>query len=451
MKKYLVVDTNVWLLEPNFYEYYKDEIIVVPQTVIEELDSKKSGFGNLAINARKTSKVLDKVSELYQNTEEEKDFVNVELNGHKYKFKLSDLYAFGDFEELPLDLKVNDNKIIANALLLKDDSDLVDVSVLSNDCNVRCKVGLLYNEFKVKAIPFDKGAVENVNEYYSMECPSVTDEQLSKFYSKNLKCKDLKMQNSYINMPVYLQHKKIDGSIEEIMAYVGKEETITPIEELNENKKKRCNIYKIKTIDPINRGQKQLVRAIKDENIKIVSCFGRTGSGKSLVSLATAMQLQSDGDFAKIHLIKAYQPIGNTVGMLKGSLEDKIAPIKASFEDCLEVLGSMDLEKMEQMGIMTFSTPEFERGRTRHSTLVIVDEAQNMSPLEIKTLITRCGQSSKIVLLGDLKQIDNKFLTESFNGLAHATDKLTGQDFFSVVYLDKSERADFLNIVDELL
>lgn len=448
--KYIVADTNVWLLDPNFFEAYEENIVVIPQTVIEEIDTKKGSYGNLGINARRTSKVLDKISDAYQKGNVH-NYVEVELNGKKYKFKLTDIYMFEPItNNIPLDLKINDNRIIANALLLKEVVD-EDVEILSNDCNVRCKVGLLYNEYNVKANMFDVGKVENINEYYHMECPVINDKLLSELYSDTLTCKKLGIKDYYINMPLYLQYDNGE-SIEEILAYVGDKGKVITIENQNESsKKKRCNVYRIKTIEPVNRGQKQLVRAIKDDKIKIVSCFGRTGSGKSLVSLATAMQLQSDGDFAKIHLIKAYQPIGNSVGMLKGSLEDKVKPIKQSFEDCLEVLGSMDLEKMEQMGIMTFSTPEFERGRTRHSTLIIVDEAQNMSPLEIKTLITRCGESSKVILLGDLKQIDNKFLTEGFNGLAHTTDRLTGQDFFSVVYLDKSERADFLNIVDDLL
>lgn len=450
--KYIIADTNVWLLDPNFYEFYKGDVIVVPQTVIEEIDTKKCSYGNLGINARKTSKILDKISDAYQNSEVN-NFVEIKINENKYHFKLSDLHMFNNKNvlDIPLDLKMNDNRIIANALLLKLDNKDIEVEVLSNDCNVRCKVGLLYKTHQVKAKMFDEGKVENINEYYHMESPKITDKLLSELYSNSLTCKKLNVKNYHINMPLYLQYENDNGELEEILAYVGDDGKVIPIEGEVKGKKKRCNIYRIKTIEPINRGQKQLVRAIKDEKTKVVSCFGRTGSGKTLISLATALQLQSDGDFAKIHLIKAYQPIGNSVGMLRGTLSDKVAPIKTSFEDCLEILGSMDLEKMEQLGIMSFSTPEFERGRTRHSTLVIVDEAQNMSPIEIKTLITRCGQSSKIVLLGDLKQIDNKFLTEGFNGLAHATDKLTGQDFFSVVYLDKSERADFLNIVDDLL
>lgn len=444
--KFLVVDTNVWLLEPNFYEVYKNDVIVIPQTVIEEIDTKKGCYGNLGINARKASKVIDLIANKYQESVNV-DYVEVEINEEMYKFKLSDLYMFGDkfdVSSIPLDLNINDNKIIANAIMLTSWVK-EDVEVISNDCNVRCKVGLLFNKFKVKASLFEEGKVENINEYYSMCSPNIDDSSLSKLYEGKLKCKDLKIKDFHVNMPLYLNYNG-----EEILAYVSRDSSIIPIESENKTKK-RCNVYKIKTIEPINRGQKQLVRAIKDNNIKIVSCFGKSGSGKSIISLATALQEQSEGKYAKIHLVKAYQPVGNSVGMLKGTLEDKVKPIKASFEDSLEVIGSMDLDKMEQLGVMSFSTPEFERGRTRHSSLVIVDEAQNMTPLEVKMLITRCGESSKIILLGDLRQVDNDYLTESFNGLAHATDRLTGQDFFSVIYLDKSERADFLNTVDDLL
>lgn len=170
----------------------------------------------------------------------------------------------------------------------------------------------------------------------------------------------------------------------------------------------------------------------------------------TLIALATALKLVEDGEYAHIKLIKPYVSLGNTVGLLRGTLEDKVSPIKESFNSALECMG-LDLDELEHRGTMSFAVTEYERGKTYVSSLVIIDEAQNLSSVEIKSLITRCGESSKVILLGDTKQIDSLYLSENYNGLSYVIDRLNGQDFFGAMYLNKSERAKFIDIVDDLL
>lgn len=432
---YIVADTNIWLLNPNFYEQFSDCIVVIPQTVIEELDSKKSSFGVLGLNARQSLKKIGEISKRYQTTEEF-DFINID----NFKFKIvnttCDVNIWCDLD----DNRSNDNKIIASAFDLSKNKK-VAVSLLSNDCNVRTKTSLFYKKYNVKSLELVDGEVKTSN-YYHVENVEVDDETLSRLYSGTLNVSDLNLNVNTINTPLYFHNNN-----ETILAVIKSKGIILP---LKQGKKNSCfNLYG--GIKPLNDCQKQFVNMIKDNSIKIVGCIGKTGSGKSLLALSTALQLVlEDGEYSHIKLIKPYVSLSNTVGLLKGSLDEKVSPIKESFNSALECMG-LDLEELEHRGLVSFNVPEYERGKTYVASIVIIDEAQNLSSMEIKSLITRCGESSKVILLGDTKQIDSLYLSENYNGLSYVVDRLNGQDFFGAIYLNKSERAKFIDTVDDLL
>lgn len=430
MKKFIVADTNIWLLNPNWYESFKEEVIVIPQIVIEELDGKKSSYGVLGLNARQSIKKISKVAEKY----EELFYDHIPLDGYKFMI----MSTPKDFC-LDLDLTINDNKIIACAFFLGDNIEN-EVILLSNDCNVRTKTSLYYQKYHVKSKELIEGEV-SVSDYYHVENINATDDMLNELYNGNLTTNDLQLCCNVINTPLYFRHRE-----DTILATIKSGGKIVPLQNTKKN-----NFYDIGgKIKPVNEYQKQLVNLIKDDGIKIVGCIGRSGSGKSLIALATALKLVDDGVYSHVKLIKPYVSLGNTVGYLKGDLSSKLDPIKQSFNSALECIGT-DIETLEDRGIVTFSTLEFERGKTYHSTLVIVDECQNLTNMEIKSLITRCGASSKIVLLGDTKQIDSLYLSENYNGLSYVVDRLNGQEFFATIFLNKSERAEFINVVDDLL
>ncbi len=229
---YIVADTNIWLLNPNFYEQFSDCIVVIPQTVIEELDSKKSSFG--VYLKRKEQKLEMHKMEAYQK-------------------------AYRDYH------------------------------------------------------------VENVE---------ADDEILSRLYSGTLNVSDLNLNVNTINTPLYFHNNN-----ETILAVIKSKGVILP---LKQGKKNSCfNLYG--GIKPLNDCQKQFVNMIKDTSIKIVGCIGKTGSGKSLLALSTALQLVlEDGEYSHIKLIKPYVSLSNTVGLLKGSLDEKVSPIKESFNSALE-------------------------------------------------------------------------------------------------------------------
>lgn len=453
--RYIVADTNIWLLNPRWFENYsKDDcIFVLPQVVIEELDGKKNSPGVLGLNARKSIKFIGGIAKEYENESLNKS--GIVIVEDKYKFRISQTYKTG-----LLDLSINDNKIISVAIRIRDEEkegyipmeiceisqiplkfDSSDVVVLSNDCNVRTKASLLYKDLKITSEAFDEGVV-NINDYYHVERFEIEDpEIINKLYEKSLSVGDLKgIVNTSIHTPIYIGYEG-----QTILAKVCEDGIVKPIEN-----NKRTSCYDIVGIKPVNDGQKQLVHMIKNNDVKIVACMGISGGGKTLISVSTALKLLDDGVYSHIRLIRPYVALGNTVGYLKGDLEDKIEPIKQVFVSIMEMVGK-NMEEMEHAGLVSFAVPEFERGCTYHNTIVIIDECQNLTSMEIKSLITRCGESSKVILLGDTKQVDSLYLSEGYNGLSYVMDKLSGQSFFGGIYLDKSERANFINIVDELL
>ena len=437
MERYIVADTNIWLLNPNWYEEYNGSVIVVPRVVIEELDKKKNSPGMLGLNARMSCKIIGRVAEKYETFDE----VECVVLDDKYKFSIEAHYFDTPKKLLDVELS-NDNKIIATAIYVKHRTKVEDVILLSNDCNVRAKTALLYSHCGVKAREY-KQENSRVSDYYSVERFKIEDDDIiSKLYNNSLlACELTGINNTSIHTPIYLDY---NGEV--ILGVINKNGVVEPLQT-----NKKSNPYElVGDIKPLNEGQIQFINMMKNPEIKVVGCIGRSGSGKSLLALAAALRLFEDGQFSHIKLIKPYVSLGNTVGYLKGTLEDKIEPIKASFITVFELLG-YSLESLEHQGSVDFSVPEFERGQTYHNTIVIIDECQNLTNVEIKSLITRCSESSKVILLGDTKQIDSLYLSESYNGLSYVIDKLSGQDFFGGIYLWKSERANFINIVDDLL
>lgn len=434
-KSIIVADTNIWLLNPTWYEGYKGSLIVIPQTVIEELDGKKNSPGVLGLNARRSCKTIGEIAVMYEN-----DLMtyNEVVRYDGYDFLIDNYDANANYG---LDLTINDNKIISVAFTLKQANKDSDVTLLSNDCNVRTKVSVQYSKHHVKASEYTEGQV-NTAEYYNVERVSVSDDSLiEKLYQGKLTVNDLNLKSNAIHTPVYIEYDD-----KTILATVGECDLVKPI-----NGESTKHIYGlVGDIKPLNDGQRQFVYMLKNQDIKVMACIGKSGSGKSLLSLAGALRLIEDGEYSHIKLIKPYVSLGNTVGYLKGTLEEKIDPIKQSFVTVLETLG-YNLEELEHQGTIDFSVPEFERGQTYHNTIVIIDECQNLTNVEIKSLITRCSESSKVILLGDTKQVDSLYLSESYNGLAHVMDRLMGQHFFGGMYLWKSERADFIDVVDDLL
>ena len=424
--KHYVIDTNVLLLDPAFYEHYRGSVVVIPTTVIQELDKHKSSFGALGINARLAARLVLKVAAGLRT-----GVSLVELPEGNFKLQLPPL-------SLPVGLsaQVNDDLIIATAFGLSADG--FATTVVSNDVNVCSKTLCFFSVFKVDAVQYTPDAAFKITDYYKLQGFDLTEPQQAAFFSGGLAvsavCGDL-----FPNQPLLLS-----GNAARVSKCGQQIHFI-------EKKKVLCSFKNVRGFKPKNDGQVALVDLIRSADLKILAVCGRTGSGKTLTVLATALELMKSGAYEHIKLYKPVQAMGAELGYLSGDYAEKTAPIKATFESTFEELGEQ-LQSYEESKRISFDVPVYQRGFTIKNTIIIIDEAQLFEPGVLKGLITRAHESSLVICLGDTKQAtDNRFLNENYNGLSNLINRLTGQDFFSVVYLDKSERAEHLNIVDELL
>jgi len=364
-KEYVVIDTNVPLLNDDWYKAFKDKVIVIPFTMITEIDGLKKSMDIKGIHARNMSKLINKISE--ESKDKEDGIAALEEGNfmiHLPRFSK----ANGLCAEV-LDFNINDDKIIYSAIRTKEKFPESKVTLISNDNNVRSKLLGMYKTYKVDAKPYNEDASFKIRDFYTQYEYDITDENLSKLYSEKLTVSDID-NNLFPNNPITF----ISGD-KKILARVkpnGKD--IKPVD--------KKETYKIGNFKPLNENQMHLISMALDEDIKILGIIGRTGSGKSVTSTAVALHLLDTGKVSKIKLIKPYQPLGNTIGMLKGGWSEKISPIRKTYISVFHMLGR-NLDDMEEAGLVEFTTPEFERGENYYSTALIISEAQNMNK-EIK-------------------------------------------------------------------
>ncbi len=438
MEKFYVFDTNVLMLDSRFYDLYSDGTLCIPTTVVQELDKHKGGFGNTAINTRKSIKLIGKISEAMLKCEETL-YSGVEIESVEDRtFMIIQPCKEICSEYSILSEGKNDDLIISSAILLKDSNPNAEVILVSNDANVRVKTNITSFETDVIGIMHQEDNI-STTDLYVQHWVDVSDEIIAKYWEGKLKLSDVTPETLPHNTYIYLC-----GAKGQVLGKV-KDGNIVSIDTV---RGKKGN--KIREITPAALEQYAIIDAMRDEDNRVVAIIGRSGSGKSLISTGVAVADTLAGKYSRMKVIKPYVALGNTVGYLKGTLADKLEPIKASVDGVLDMLG-VTYEYMEKNGKIEFATPEFERGVTYHNMIVIIEEAQNLTPHEIKSIATRCGETSKVVFVGDIKQVDNQYLTSTYNGMSHLVDKLTGKDYFTCVYLDKSQRADFINDLDETL
>jgi len=427
---FYVVDTNVWLLKPDFYESYRDGVVVIPTTVIQELDKHKGSFGALGTNARLAARLVSRVAAGLRCAPATGI---VELPEGKFLIKIPPAVLAPSLQGL-LDLSLNDDKIIACAIACKDLSLDDEITVVSNDVNVRSKTLVLWPVYGIDAVEFSEAGDFKIADFYKIVRIPVADETIASLYERKLLACDVS-SDLFANQPFFLNNEPVRVS--------NCGERVLPVF--------RHTFKDVRGFKTKNDGQVLLVDAMINSGAKIVACCGRTGSGKSLTVIATALELLKSGKYKKIRLFKPVQAMGAEIGFLSGDYSEKVAPIRATFASSFEELGE-DLEAYEKSQRVVFDVPVYQRGFTFESTIIIIDEAQLMEPGVLKGLITRAHESSIVICLGDTRQAtDNRFLNENYNGLSNLINRLQGQEFFSVVYLDKSERASHLNIIDELL
>ncbi len=436
MKKSIyVLDTSVFLTNANSVYAYGKNDIVVPMKVLEEIDKHKKRQDSVGSNARTIIRIFDDLREagsLYEGVSlgEEKGMLTVRpsaLNVHAY---------------LPDDLSpdVPDHKIIATAMQEREKGPDNDVTLVSRDVNMRVicdALGLPTEDYNPDQI---LEAGEEV--YTGFTEVLVNDNIIDDFYIA--KPIEIEKSNLHANQFVMLK-SNINESRTALARYDGENK---PLRMLS----KRQNFY---GISPRNREQQFAMDLLFDKTIPVVSLIGSAGTGKTLCALSAGLEqvLQTE-EYTRLIVSRPIQPLGKDIGFLPGTMEEKMAPWLTPIQDNLQFLMGNDklmLQEYLDRGTIEMEAITYIRGRSISKAFIIVDEAQNLTRHELKTIVTRIGEDSKLILTGDIEQIDNVYVDETSNGLTYAVERFKEYDLAGHVSFLKGERSAIATLAAKIL
>lgn len=436
MKKTFVLDTNVLLHNANCIESFEDNTVVLPMAVIEELDKFKKGSDEMSRNARQVIRSLDAL----RGKGKLGEGVPMENGGI-----LKIISGKSDLPKEVLEIDIPDNMIIRVAYdLFKAGEKVIFVS---KDINARLKadaLGLQAMDFEKQKINFD----ELYSGYRQELVPKEVIDEFHKNRGFNLEEHDL-FPNEFILLVDEANEKHT------ALALVKEDGLLLP---LSANSESAWNIR------PRNREQRMALELLLDDSVSIVTLVGQAGTGKTLLALAAGLQkVARQNKYEKILVSRPIMPMGRDIGYLPGSKEEKLVSWMEPIFDNLAYIMSQSKEadkkrtvldrvdKLIKDRIIELEALTYIRGRSIPEQYIIVDEAQNLTPHEVKTIVSRAGEGSKMILTGDPYQIDNPYLDSSSNGLTYAVERLKEQPIHGHVSLRKSERSKLAGIAAELL
>ena len=433
LTKTVLIDTNVLLTEVRSVLSFKKSDVAIPTIVLDEIDKHKHRQDTPGLNARITNKFLDTLRSKGSLME------GVTLGRGKGKLFVAQYSK----EFLPEGMKVedSDNKIIAVALKLISEGR--DLTVVSRDINMRVKC----DSFGIKCIDYQpEKVISSVKNLYD-GCTEITveDSVIDKFYSGVDVCLP-EDNNLHPNQFVVLK-----GTTEGRSAICRYKSDGQPLRKINKYK----NIW---GLSAKNKEQDFAMNLLFDKDVHIVSLTGPAGTGKTLLAAACGLEQvintsRGSGGYDKLIITRPVQPMGRDIGFLPGTLEEKMAPWIAPLRDNLEHLygDRMALDMQIEQGIIEIEAMTFIRGRSISNAFIIVDEAQNLTAHELKTIITRVGHGTKLILTGDVQQIDNSYVDAVSNGLTHAVEKFKQYQLSGHVTLYKGERSHLATLAAEIL
>ncbi len=429
-KKTYVLDTNVYLTDAESLRSFDNNDILIPLKILDEIDKHKKRQDTVGTQARSTIRKLDE----FRSRGNLAKGVRIEKGKGIIKVKGYNPLCLPD----DLDLEDADNQIIATALSEIEENKSRKVIVVSRDINMRVKcdaLGILSEDYQVEQV------VANSEELYSGMCELLVDDQLiEEFYEKEEVFLDKEISSSlYANQFVML----ISNSNTKKTALGKFTNSFVPL-------KKVPNMVAWNT-KPRNKEQQFALALLMDPKIPVVSLIGKAGSGKTLLALASGLEqtLGTNSPYKKIVVTKPVEPVGKDIGFLPGSLEEKMLPWLAPIQDNLQFLMGDDkitLELYQEKGQIEIEAMTFIRGRSISNAFIVIDEVQNMTQHEIKTVLTRVGEGTKIVLTGDIEQIDNMYIDATNNGLSYVVERLKEEDITGHVTLMRGERSKVATI-----
>ncbi len=465
-KRIYVLDTNVLMHDPTALFKFEEHDVYLPMQVLEELDNAKKGTSEASRNARQVSRFLNELIEAHGSNALDGGVVLQRPQGLQLRSK--DSAGRLRFQTAPTDASrgfakaMPDNQILASIMALKIDEPSTPVVLVSKDINLRIKasiVGIVNEDYEndralddfsllytgVTALP------EDFWQRHGDGLKSWTDKGRT-FYEIARNDAGDASEDWYPNQYLYLPG---DEEAELRVAKVG-DDTIT----LQIVDDFRASSHAVWGINARNREQNFALNALMDPEIDFVSLLGTAGTGKTLLALAAGLaQTMDQQRYREIIMTRATVSVGEDIGFLPGTEEEKMTPWMGALTDNLEVLthnqegGSWGRAATNDLlaSRIKIRSMNFMRGRTFLSRYLILDEAQNLTPKQMKTLITRAGPSTKIVCLGNVEQIDTPYLTETTSGLTYVVDRFKGWPHSAHVTLRRGERSRLADYASEAL
>tara|TARA_Y100000593_G_scaffold11444_1_gene20527 strand:- start:66264 stop:67601 length:1338 start_codon:yes stop_codon:yes gene_type:complete len=443
-KKIYVLDTSVYLTNAESIFSFDDNDIIIPLKVLEEVDKHKKRQDGAGLNARTIIRILDILREsgsLYEGVSLGREYGTVRARG------IETLHT----EEFPVDLnlQIPDHMIIATALSEKIDNPEKQVIMVTRDINMRVicdSLGLLCEDF------VDNKIVKSGDSIFTGHLThTIADCEIEALYANDdiyLDPSEIDLQpNQFVMLTSDLNPKKT--VLTRFSNYV------TPL--------KRVVAFKngVWGVRARNKEQAYALDLLMNPDISLVTLIGKAGSGKTLCAIAAGIQqildIPSDGKeprYTRMIVSRPVQPLGKDIGFLPGTMEEKMHPWLMPIQDNLQFLMGNDkatLEMYMENGTIEIEALTYIRGRSIANAFIIIDEAQNLTTHELKTIITRVGEGTKIVLTGDVEQIDNTYIDATTNGLTHAVEKFKETDLAGHITLSKGERSKVATLAAKIL
>lgn len=431
------MDTNVLLTDSNAISNFENADIAIPLKVLDEIDKHKKRQDSVGMHARSIIRKLDELREKGNL------FEGIDVDAGKLYVKGYDPFKLPD----DLDIENPDNQIIATALSLKAEDKNNNVVLISRDINMRVKCDALGIECEDYS---NDQVVEDIEGLYTGLQEILVDDQIvDSVYKEEGVFLDPDEFSLEPNQFVML----ISNSNDKKSALVRFTNYETRVQKVDSFKK---GIWGVR---PKNKEQNFALDLLTDPDIPLVTIIGKAGSGKTLMALACGLQqcfgeTANDRRYSRVIVTKPVEPVGKDIGFLPGTMEEKMMPWVAPIQDNLKNLMGNDkvtLDMYMDEGKIEVEAMTFIRGRSISNAFIIIDEAQNMTKHEIKTVLTRVGEGTKIVLTGDIEQIDNVYLDETSNGLTYVIDRFKDQACAGHITLVKGERSKIATLAARLL
>ncbi len=456
--KFFVLDTNVLLHDPSSLFRFEEHDIYLPMVTLEELDNTKKGLSEVARNARQTSRYLEEIMSSNLSSLEEGCLLNTANNNHVSGRLFLQTHPI-EFDLPMLAGSIADNQILSVVAYLKKEHQERKVILVSKDINIRIKARTLgidaEDYFNDKVMEDSEllfpGVRELPQDFWETHSKAMESwqEEGKMFYKITGPLCETFVNNEF----VYYEFDKPFHAI--VKQLNGKTATLQVVQDFTNPK------FNVWGITARNREQNFALNVLLDPDIDFVTLLGQAGTGKTLLTLAAGLdQVLDKKIYSEIIMTRVTVSVGEDIGFLPGTEEEKMTPWMGALEDNLDVLNKSDDEAGDWGRAATqdlirsrikIKSLNFMRGRTFLNKFLIIDEAQNLTSKQMKTLITRAGPGTKVVCLGNIAQIDTPYLTEGSSGLTYVVDRFKGWDHNGHITLMRGERSRLADYAADIL